>query len=193
MVVITIENHFLTGKLLIAMPAMGDPRFARSVIYICAHNADGALGLIINKKMSTPSFLEILDQLEISNAMDAKNKIHDVYFGGPVETERGFILHSLEYNSPHTLVINHEVGMTASIEIIKELAAGTGPTKSLLALGYAGWGAGQLDGEIQENAWLSVDPDPDLIFNENVNIKWDKALEKVGVSAALLSSESGHA
>ena len=172
MVVITIENHFLTGKLLIAMPAMGDPRFARSVIYICAHNADGALGLIINKKMSTPSFLEILDQLEISTAMDAKNKIHDVYFGGPVETERGFILHSLEYNSPHTLVINHEVGMTASIEIIKELAAGTGPTKSLLALGYAGWGAGQLDGEIQENAWLSVDPDQDLIFKENVK-KYD--------------------
>ena len=143
--------------------------------------------------MSTPSFLEILDQLEISTAMDAKNKTHDVYFGGPVETERGFILHSLEYNSPHTLVINHEVGMTASIEIIKELAAGTGPTKSLLALGYAGWGAGQLDGEIQENAWLSVDADQDLIFNENVNIKWDKALEKVGVSAALLSTESGHA
>ena len=175
------------------MPTMGDPRFIRSVVYICAHNADGALGLIINKKMNSPSFSEILEQLEIPAVPDKKNKIKAVYFGGPVETGRGFILHSSEYNSSDTLVVDNEIGMTASLGIIKELAAGTGPHNSLVALGYAGWGAGQLDKEMRENAWLSVDPDLDLIFNEVVDVKWDKALEKVGVNAALLSTESGHA
>ena len=175
------------------MPTMRDPRFIRSVVYICAHNADGALGLIINKKMNSPSFSEILEQLEISAVPDKKNKIKDVYFGGPVETGRGFILHSSEYNSSDTLVVDNEIGMTASLGIIKELAAGTGPHNSLVALGYAGWGAGQLDNEMRENAWLSVDPDLDLIFNEVVDVKWDKALEKVGVNAAVLSTESGHA
>ena len=175
------------------MPAMGDPRFARSVVYICAHNAEGALGLIINRKMKSPSFSEILEQLEIANVAGVQNKIKDVYFGGPVETGRGFILHSTEYSSADTLVVDNEIGMTASLEIIKELAAGTGPSNSLVALGYSGWGPGQLDKEIQENAWLSADPDLDLIFNESVEIKWDKALEKVGVNAALLSTESGRA
>ena len=175
------------------MPTMGDPRFFRSLIYVCVHNADGALGLIINKKMNSLSFSEILEQLEITNVASTQNKTQDVYFGGPVETARGFILHSTEYNSADTLVVDNEIAMTASLEIIKELAAGTGPSNSLVALGYAGWGAGQLDNEIQENAWLSTDPDLDLIFNEFVDIKWDKALEKVGVSAALLSTEAGHA
>ena len=175
------------------MPTMGDPRFFRSLIYVCVHNADGALGLIINKKMNSLSFSEILEQLEITNVASTQNKTQDVYFGGPVETARGFILHSAEYNSADTLVVDNEIAMTASLEIIKELAAGTGPSNSLVALGYAGWGAGQLDNEIQENAWLSTDPDLDLIFNEFVDIKWDKALEKVGVSAALLSTEAGHA
>ena len=138
------------------MPTMGDPRFARSVIYVCAHNADGALGLIINNKMNSPSFSEILEQLEIPASHDTKNEIKDVYFGGPVETGRGFILHSLEYNAGDTLVVDNEIGMTASLGIIKELAAGTGPNNSLFALGYAGWGAEQLDNEMQENAWLSV-------------------------------------
>ena len=175
------------------MPTMGDPRFVRSVIYVCAHNADGALGLIINNKMNSPSFSEILEQLEIPASHNTKNEIKDVYFGGPVETGRGFILHSLEYNAGDTLVVDNEIGMTASLGIIKELAAGTGPNNSLFALGYSGWGAGQLDNEMQENAWLSVDADLNLIFNEVVDVKWDKALEKVGVNAALLSTESGHA
>ena len=174
------------------MPTMGDPRFVRSVSMLCAHNADGALGLIINNKMNSPSFSEILEQLEIP-ASQQKNEIKDVYFGGPVETGRGFILHSLEYNAGDTLVVDNEIGMTASLRIIKELAAGTGPNNSLFALGYAGWGAGQLDNEMQENAWLSVDPDLDLIFNEVVDLKWDKALEKVGVKRCTLSTGSGHA
>ena len=175
------------------MPRMGDPRFARSVVYICSHNAEGALGLIINKKIDPLTFPKILSQLNIQNIDQENNRTRDVYFGGPVETERGFILHSLEYQSEFTLLIDEKIGMTASVEIIKELAMGNGPKQSLLALGYAGWGPGQLDVEFQENAWLSVDADMDLTFNENCDKKWNQALNKVGVSAALLSTDSGHA
>jgi len=190
---ITFETVLLTGKLLIAMPSMGDPRFTRSVVYLCSHNADGALGLIINKKIDALSFPKILSQLNIENLDQENNDAREIYFGGPVETERGFILHSLEYQSEFTLLIDEKIGMTASVEIIKALARGNGPKQSLVALGYAGWGPGQLDKELQENAWLNVDADMDLTFSENYDEKWDKALNKVGVSAALLSTESGRA
>ena len=175
------------------MPSMGDPRFTRSVVYLCSHNADGALGLIINKKIDALSFPKILSQLNIENLDQENNDARDIFFGGPVETERGFILHSLEYQSEFTLLIDEKIGMTASVEIIKALARGNGPKQSLVALGYAGWGPGQLDKELQENAWLNVDADMDLTFSENCDEKWDKALNKVGVSAALLSTESGRA
>tara|TARA_Y100000588_G_scaffold394604_1_gene515973 strand:- start:2307 stop:2834 length:528 start_codon:yes stop_codon:yes gene_type:complete len=175
------------------MPSMSDPRFARSVVYICNHSEDGALGLIINKKINSLTFVKILDQLDIRVNDTESGQPRAIFFGGPVEIERGFILHSLDYHTDHTLVINEEFGMTASIEIIKELAKGNGPKQSLIALGYSGWGTGQLDGELQNNDWLSVDADADLMFNENSDDKWDNALNKVGVSAALLSTESGHA
>ena len=181
----SLKNHFL-----VAMPGLHDENFSGSVVYICEHNAEGAMGLIINQQLDIPA-KAVFDRLDLEHTNDQGDEL--IFDGGPVQQDRGFILHSLEYNAGDTLVVDNEIGMTASLGIIRELAAGTGPNNSLFALGYAGWGAGQLDNEMQENAWLSVDPDLDLIFNEVVDGKWDKALEKVGVNAALLSTESGHA
>ena len=149
------------------------------------------MGLVLNQRLDALSFAELMEQLEI-NEDEAPVNV-PVHFGGPVEAGRGFVLHTADYRQDATLDVEDGIALTATVDILKSIAQGSGPRQSLLALGYAGWGAGQLDNEIQENSWLSADPDLDLIFNESVEIKWDKALEKVGVSAALLSTESGRA
>ena len=188
-----MENLFLAGKLIIAMPTMSDPRFKRSVVCICAHNEDGAIGIIINKTIESLSFSKIIKQLKLKKNMIKNDYKNHIYFGGPVETERGFILHSADYSSENSTSINSEISMTASTEILQALIDGKGPNKSIVALGYAGWGPGQLDAEIQSNAWLSVESDLELVFSAKTAEKWDMALEKIGVNPALLSTEAGRA
>ena len=188
-----MESPFLSGKLIVAMPTMSDPRFKRSVICVCAHNEDGAIGIIINKIIESLSFSKIIRQLKLKKNKAKKCYTEKIYFGGPVETERGFILHSADYSSENSTSINTEISMTASTEILQALIDGNGPNKSIVALGYAGWGPGQLDTEIRSNAWLSVQSDPELIFSDKTADKWDMALEKIGVNPALLSTEAGRA
>ena len=186
-----IEEGYLTGQLLVAMPAMGDPRFAKTVIYMCAHSGEGAMGLVVNKKVDALSFPDLLDQLSIENLGITSS--YPVHFGGPVESGRGFVLHSLDYQQDATIAIVDDVGLTATIDILRDMAENRGPRQSLLALGYAGWGAGQLDDEIHQNAWLNVPSDESLIFNVAVDEKWERAIAKIGVDPRLLSGEAGHA
>ncbi len=182
---------YLTGQLLVAMPQMEDPRFARSVVYLCAHTAEGAMGLVVNKLMDNISFPDLLDQLNLSGA-EAPDGIR-VHFGGPVETGRGFVLHSADFVQDATLVIDDAVGLTATIDILKAIAAGQGPRHSLLALGYAGWGPGQLDDEIQRNGWLCVPADDGLIFGGGLDDRWERAIGKLGIDASMLSGFAGRA
>lgn len=187
------QEGYLTGQLLVAMPAMRDPRFARAVIYICVHNAEGAIGLVVNRLVGSIEFGDLVEQLDMSlGEMEIVNN-PPVHFGGPVDTERGFVLHSADYQSEETLDIDEEFGLTATVDIVRTIASGSGPKDHLLALGYAGWGPGQLDGEIQENAWLNVDADNVLVFDTDLDSKWDRALAKLGVDSALLSTEAGRA
>ena len=182
---------YLTGQLLVAMPQMEDSRFVRSVIYLCAHSAEGAMGLVVNKLMDNISFPDLLDQLDLAGS-DAPDGIK-VHFGGPVETGRGFVLHSADYVQDATLVIDDTVALTATIDILKAIAAGQGPKHSLLALGYAGWGPGQLDDEIQRNGWLSVPADDGLIFGKGLDDRWERAIAKLGINAGMLSGFAGRA
>jgi putative transcriptional regulator len=182
---------YLTGQLLIAMPTMGDPRFSKSVIYICAHNEEGAMGLIINKLANSLTLVDLLSQLDIES-LGAAPKL-PIHFGGPVETSRGFVLHSAEYSGGGAIDVTDDMALTATIDILKDIAEDKGPEQFFLALGYAGWGAGQLDGEIQKNAWLHVPADADLSFGPDIDSKWERAIAKIGIDLSLLSSDSGHA
>ena len=185
------EDGYLTGQFLIAMPQMADPRFAQTVIYLCAHTADGAMGLVINREIDGITFPGLLKQLEIE-VPDADDQIR-VMFGGPVEMGRGFVLHSQDYLQDSTLLIGERVGLTATMDILKDMAKGAGPRRCLLALGYAGWAPGQLDHEIQANGWLHAPADENLIFGDDAGSKWDRALGILGIDAALLSGDAGHA
>jgi putative transcriptional regulator len=184
-------DGYLTGQLLIAMPNMRDSRFARTVIYVCAHNSDGAMGLVINRLVGSVTFPDLLQQLGI----DADHVAEEIriHFGGPVESGRGFVLHSGEYEHDTTLKVATEVALTATVDILQDIAGGQGPRRSLLALGYAGWGPGQLDSEIQANGWLHVAADEELVFGENLDDKWERAIAKLGVDVSLLSGDAGHA
>ncbi len=185
------QSGFLEGKMLIAMPQMTDPRFARSVLFLCAHSTEGAMGLVVNKLVDSITFPDLLSQLNI-DARGATENIN-VHFGGPVESGRGFVLHSDDYVQESTLVIDAGVSLTATTDVLKAIARGGGPKRSLLALGYAGWSPGQLDAEIQSNGWLHVDPDDELIFGDDLGGKWERAIAKLGIDMTLLSSEAGHA
>ena len=187
----TDDTGYLTGHLLIAMPQMQDPRFARSVVYLCAHTGDGAMGLVINKLVDNVTLPDLLEQLNIrTGAIEKEIRVH---FGGPVETGRGFVLHSADYVQDATLVVDRNVALTATVDILKSIAEGDGPNHSLLALGYAGWAPGQLELEIQANGWLSVGADPDLVFGPGLDDKWARAMAKIGIDHAKLSGEAGHA
>lgn len=181
------------------MPAMGDPRFARAVIYMCAHSADGAMGIIINQRAPNISFTELLEQLNIVPPQDRISLPSSlgamaVHLGGPVETGRGFVLHSADYfKAESTLPIDESVCLTATIDILRDIAKGSGPDKALLALGYAGWAPGQLENEIQANGWLNCPADPELIFDPEVDRKYSRALHKIGIDPIRLVNDSGHA
>jgi putative transcriptional regulator len=192
-------DGFLDGQLLIAMPLMSDRRFARSVVYLCAHSEDGAMGLIINQRAPHISFPDLLERLGIvpSDADDGlSNEIltMSIHVGGPVETGRGFVLHSSDYfANDSTLPIENGVCLTATIDILKAIAAGEGPGQAILALGYAGWSPGQLESEIQANGWLNCPADMDLIFDPDVESTYTRALAKIGIDPSHLVSDAGHA
>lgn len=182
----------LDGKLLIAMPGMGDPRFEKSVVFMCSHSEDGALGLIVNKPSREIRFQNLLEQLGLEVG-DRQRDIR-VHFGGPVENERGFVLHSSDYMAEAaTLPVGDKFGMTATMDVLEELASGAGPSSAILALGYSGWGPGQLESEILQNGWLTCDASPTLVFGTEDDAKWEAALNSLGVDPLSLSSTAGHA
>src|ERR1700730_7099926 len=195
----TPKRGYLDGQMLIAMPTMLDDRFARSVIYVCAHSNEGAMGIIVNQPAAHISFPDLLVQLDVIPADDliqlpTQAEGVKVLKGGPVDTQRGFVLHSSDFfieNS--TLLIDEGVCLTATLDILKAIARGDGPRSALLALGYAGWEPGQLENEIQHNGWLHCSADAELIFGQDTGGKYEKALKKIGVHLGMLSSEAGHA
>lgn len=190
---------YLDGQLLIAMPVMDDERFERSVIYLCAHSSEGAMGIIVNRAAGSIDFPELLAQLDIIDR-DKPIELPDsaetlkVLKGGPVETGRGFVLHSSDFFIKNaTLPIDDGICLTATLDILKAIASGAGPKRAILALGYAGWAPGQLENEIQHNGWLHCPADSELIFGRNVEDKYRLALDKIGIDLAMLSNEAGHA
>jgi putative transcriptional regulator len=181
---------WLHGQLLIAMPNMADPRFGRTVLYMCAHSPEGAMGLIINRAFGDVRFADLMGQLGIQGVRDRDRPVH---FGGPVESGRGFVLHSSDFQADQTLVVDGNVALTATKDILQAIVDGTGPHKAIFALGYASWAAGQLDSEIQANDWLTAPADHDLIFDLELATKWERAIARLGVSPAMLSDTAGHA
>ena len=182
----------LTGQLLVAMPQMSDPRFARSVVYLCAHSDEaGAMGLIVNKQLAALTLGELFAQLDIEPSAVAG--LRPVHFGGPVEAGRGFVLHTADYREEATLHVGGNISVTATLEVLRAIGKNRGPRQSLFALGYAGWAPGQLDAEIQANGWLVVAADSYLVFDTEDDGKWQRALAKLGVSPEMLSADSGRA
>jgi putative transcriptional regulator len=195
----TPQRGYLDGQMLIAMPSMRDERFARTLIYICAHSSEGAMGIVVNQPASNIKFPDLLVQLDVISNTDliqlppSAGSVQ-VLNGGPVEPGRGFVLHSSDFfieNS--TLPIDDGICLTATLDVLKAIAKGDGPGNALLALGYAGWAPGQLETEIQDNGWLHCGADPDLIFGPDIGNKYDRALRKLGINVGMLSSEAGHA
>ena len=182
----------LTGRMLIAMPGMGDPRFEKSVVLMCDHSDEGAMGLIVNKPNTEIDLPALLEQLSIEIKRDLSNEM--AYYGGPVELGRGFVLHSPDYASAvATLEVQEDIHMTGTLDVLEDIGRGEGPRRWLLMLGYAGWGAGQLEGEIAQNGWLVCDASARLVFDLPDAEKWQAALESIGVAALVLSSEGGRA
>jgi len=185
------EADFLTGHLLIAMPTMEDSRFAHSVIYLCAHTLEGAMGLVLNRPLQKPKFDDLLRQLEVAPVPPAR-RIR-LCQGGPLDNARGFVLHTTDWTGEGSMRVNDTVALTASLDVLKAIAEGNGPREGILALGYAGWGPGQLDAEIQKNAWLSVPADETIVFDGDHETKWRRALAKLNIDPLLLSAAAGHA
>jgi putative transcriptional regulator len=182
---------YLTGQLLIAMPGLDDPRLALSVIYMCAHTHEGAMGIVVNRPLTRPSFDDLLHQLKVEIVPPAR-RIR-LCSGGPVDNSRGFVLHTADWTGDGSLRVDDTLALTASLDILKAIAAGGGPREGLLALGYVGWGPGQLDSEIQQNAWLSAPADERLVFDLDHDTKWRRALGKLKIDPLLLSGVAGHA
>jgi len=187
----------LQGRFLIAMPSMEDSRFQRTVIYMCSHSTEGAMGLVVNKPADHITFDDLLEQLSIDTdivpgALPASHV--PIHAGGPVDTGRGFVLHSPEYDGTgSTITVGEGVRLTATTDILRAIADGSGPRQRLLVLGYAGWDAGQLEAEIRANGWLVCDGTPDILFEPDTDKKWTQALGALGVDPLLLSGEAGHA
>ena len=194
------RRGYLDGQLLLAMPGMADTRFARSVIYLCAHSGDGAMGIVVNRKARRLTFPDLLVQLDVIKPED-RISLPDsvaggvpVLRGGPVETQRGFVLHTPDYRTDETtLPIDADVSLTATIDILRAIAAGEGPANAILALGYAGWSAGQLENEIQQNGWLNCPAGADLLFDPDLEGKYDRAMRSLGVDPLLLVGQAGRA
>jgi putative transcriptional regulator len=188
----TASDGDLTGQLLISMPGMRDPRFERAVVFVCEHSEKGTMGLVINRPSEDVTFAELADHLDVE-LPDEPGEV-DVHVGGPVEPGRGFVLHSADYDrSGATLRVGGRFGMTATIDVLREIAEGAGPDRALLALGYAGWSPGQLEGEIAANCWLTADATLEIVFDREPAEKWGAALGTLGVDPTGLSAEAGRA
>ena len=193
------KRGYLDGQMLIAMPSMGDDRFARSVIYMCVHSTEGAMGIVVNQPAAHISFTDLLVQLEVVPAAEliqlpSRAGGVQVLRGGPVDTQRGFVLHSSDFFIENSTVpIDEGISLTATLDILKAIARGEGPQSAILALGYAGWAPGQLENEIQHNGWLHCSADAELIFGQDTDGKYERALKKIGIDLGMLSSEAGHA
>ena len=192
-------SGYLDGQMLLAMPAMQDNRFARSLIYICAHSQEGAMGIVINQRMRRPSFADLLIQLDIIGRDDAIRlppgvEAIQVLRGGPVETGRGFVLHSADFSGDSsTLTVARDICLTATVDILRAISGGNGPQKALMTLGYSGWAPGQLEMEIAENGWLTCPATHKVLFDDDLNRTYDRALAMIGVDPSRLSMEAGHA
>lgn len=192
-----IDPNLLKGdspfrnSLLIAMPGLDMGFFARSVVYVCAHSDAGAMGIVINQKLPDIAFRDLLSQLRLPTPQVLAEPI--VHFGGPVETGRGFVLHSTDFLQEDTVRINDHMCITGTVDILRAISEGKGPSRSIFALGYAGWGPGQLEAEVQANSWLTVPADDELMFQTALGRKWDLALERLGINTATLSMDAGHA
>ena len=182
----------LTGQLLIAMPGMRDPRFERAVVFLCEHSPKGTMGLVVNKPSADVTFPELARHLDVDVPDDAPRM--PVHVGGPVEPGRGFVLHSADYErSGATLRVSPRFGMTATVEILREIASGAGPARALLALGYAGWAPGQVESEIAANGWLTAPAAMEAVFDRPDEAKWGAALASLGVDPMGLSAAAGRA
>lgn len=190
------ERGFLDGHFLIAMPGMDDTNFSRSVVYICAHTHEGAMGFIINKPQSL-TFDEVLVHLHLTDELDGPSPMTrpqvTIHLGGPVEAGRSFVLHSDDYMSQSSIPVSEDISLTSTVDIVRAIHEGMGPRKSALMLGYAGWRAGQLEAEIACNGWLNCPADESLIFDERLGAKYDRALALMGINPASLSVQAGHA
>lgn len=193
------QRGFLDGQMLVAMPGMQDERFSRSVIYLCAHSGDGAMGLVVNRRAPNLGIQELMVQLKVLDEkgairLPAKADAVQVLSGGPVEKGRGFVLHSTDFFIENSsLTVDDGIALTITMDILKAIAAGQGPERALVALGYAGWGPGQLEREIQDNGWLHCTPDLSLIFDPEHETKYERAMQRIGIDPRMLSSEAGHA
>ncbi|WP_404380858.1 YqgE/AlgH family protein [Caenispirillum salinarum] len=185
------ESGYLVGKCLVAMPAMEDTNFSRTVVYVCAHTSEGAMGLVVNRTIDQLSFDDILEQMDIEPGVGTQSI--RVHFGGPVEAARGFVLHTADYRDEGTLPVDSNISLTATADVLKDIAKGSGPRRRLMVLGYAGWGSGQLDEELKENAWLICPPDEKLLFGEDNEAKWNTAMKLMGIDMSRLSDTAGHA
>lgn len=186
----SMETNYLVGQLLVAMPGIEDPTFEKSVIYMCAHTEEGAMGLCINRLEDAITFDDLLVQLEIDPGDAPPIEIH---MGGPVQSGRGFVLHTTEYVQPTSLLVDDDVALTATVDVVEAIATGRGPQRCLMALGYSGWGPGQLEDEMVGNGWLTVPADPDIVFDLEHETKWSRALKKIGIDPMTLSARAGHA
>lgn len=193
------EREFLEGQVLIAMPGLEDPRFARSVIYVCSHTGQGAMGLVVNRPAEHLNFPDLLVQLEVIPEnepliMPERFERIEVMIGGPVESSRGFVLHSPDYSvTDTTMDLDEGISLTATVDILRAIARGSGPRDALLALGYAGWGPGQLETEIHANSWLTCPATTDLLFRSSSDLRYELALRSIGVDLGHLSTASGRA
>jgi putative transcriptional regulator len=193
------RRGYLEGQVLVAMPGMVDQRFARSVSYLCAHSREGAMGIVVNQRARRVKCSDLLVQLEVIDEREAillpqRAGGMQVLKGGPVETQRGFVLHSSDYHvEDTTMPIDKTVSLTATVDILRAIAQGAGPCQAVLALGYAGWSPGQLEKEIQQNGWLSCEADADLVFGADLDAKYGLAMRKIGIDPAMLVSVAGHA
>lgn len=193
----TSDRGFLDDQFLIAMPGMKDDRFARSVIYVCAHSEEGAMGLIINQaqQMRFPDLLVQLGIMDEQEAIRLPSPARDFMIrnGGPVDRSRGFVLHSQDYTVESSMPVSEDVCLTATVDILRAISTGRGPRHALMALGYAGWGAGQLESEIAENGWLTCPANLDLLFDSDIEGKYDRILASIGIDLVRLSHSAGHA
>ncbi len=187
-----INPNYFTGKLLIATPLLNGSCFEKSVVYLCAHNDTGAMGILVNLTLNNMKYSDLLKEVGIRNSEIHCSEL-PIYFGGPVEAGKGFILHTNDYHSFNTQLIKDNISLTSTVDILKDMAVGRGPNKKIIALGCAGWGPGQIEKEIKENAWITISANENLVFGENNKYKWQQAIDSLGIDMAMLSHVVGNA